>query len=302
MSNYSNINGSIIGAAMRECVVKATRLIRERRFTFKPRKKGVRADGRPDWVTDADEEAQMIYQKILRERFLQFGIVGEEDGLRVECTHPTLDLWFSVDPLDGTSAYSRMQSHGIGTMIALMCDEEVIASAIGDVMTGEIYYYRPGSKKTHRLDVFQHEYEQVLSIDVKKPLIEQYLLLRDPVLKHSSRVQSLAHHSCSPFYSHEITGGSIGISMARLWKGEVGGAILRPGKQTPWDSCPVIGMSKRLGFVFFNINPMYPILHKIDLKVRKETYITSSDQLIIHESRFPELTDWCTHNGFLIDP
>lgn len=55
--SYGELNGALIEATMRDCVVHATRLIRDKRFTFKPRQKGTKADGRPDWVTDADEEA-----------------------------------------------------------------------------------------------------------------------------------------------------------------------------------------------------------------------------------------------------
>lgn len=304
--SYGELNGALIGATMRDCVVRATRLIRDKRFTFKPKQKGVKADGRPDWVTDADEDAQEIYTKVLRERFPQFGIVGEEEGLRIECTHPTDDFWFSVDPLDGTSAYNRYQSHGIGTMIALMHGKKVIAVAIGDILTGEIYYYRPDSRKTHRLDVHQNTFDQRLWINPKRTLREQYILLRDPVEKHMDAAKHLVQLQPHPlFYSHEITGGSIGISMARLWKGEVGAAILRPGKQTPWDSCPVLGITKRLGFVFFDLNPLgitpdAPTLRQAHPIPQKNIYTTNVDTLVIHKSRINELTEWCARASLTI--
>lgn len=295
-NNGSNltVNGALIGSTMRDCVERAIRLIREKRFTFEFTQKGVRPDGRKDWVTDADTEAQMMYAKVLRERFPLFGIIAEEADLRVVCTHPAGNYWFSVDPLDGTSAFKRKQSHGIGTMIACMHDNEVIAVAIGDVMTGEIYYYRPDSEKTHRLDVHQHNYNQVLSVDTEISLREQNMLLRDPVEKHSSTVRFLSRLHPNPLFdSHEITGGSIGLSMARLWKGEVGAAVLRPGIQKPWDWCPVLGMTKRLGFLFFFVN------HHFDPGLvawnpsAGQSFKTDYDCLIIHESRFQELSTWC---------
>lgn len=307
--SYGELNGPLIGATMRDCVVRATRLIRDKRFTFKSRQKGVKADGRPDWVTNADEEAQEIYTKVLRERFPQFGIIGEEEGLRVACTHPTEDFTFVVDPLDGTSAYNRYQSHGIGTMIALLHGEKVIAVAIGDILTGEIYYYRPGSRKTHRLDVHQNSFDQRLWINPKRTLIDQYILLRDPVEKHADATQRLVQlHPRPLFYSHEITGGSFGISMARLWKGEVGAAILRPGSQKPWDICPVIGITNRLGFVFFSITSFHEdkdghiYLLRTNLKASPQPFPINTDVLVIHKSRIPELTEWCAHEGITINP
>ncbi len=302
---YGDVNAHLLGATMREGVERAIRLIRNKRFTFELTQKGTRQDGRPDWVTNADIETQEMYIRLLRGRFPHFGIVGEEAGLRVECTHPTESLWFSVDPLDGTSAYKRVQSHGIATMIALMHDQDVIAVAVGDVMTGEIYYYRPESEKTHRLDIHQHEYKQLLAIYSERTLLDQYVLLRDPVELHSDAARRLVQLKHKLFHSHEITGGSIGLSMARLWKGEVGAAILRPGIQHPWDICPVIGMTKRLGFIFFSIIPetssnFNSRLSPVFLTPVPYSFPIVYDTLVIHKSRMEELETWCQNEGLLL--
>ncbi len=289
---------------MRDGVERAIRLIRNKRFTFELTQKGTRQDGRPDWVTNADVEAQEMYTRLLRGRFPHFGIVGEEAELHVKCTHPTENFWFSVDPLDGTSAYKRAQSHGIATMIALMRDHEVIAVAVGDVMTGEIYYYRPESDKTHRLDIHQHEYEQRLVIYPERTLKDQHVLLRDPVELHSDAARRLIQiQPHKLFHSHEITGGSIGLSMARLWKGEVGATILRPGIQHPWDICPVIGMTKRLGFKFFSIIPdaSSDKLSPVFLTPVSYSFPIVYDTLVIHESRIAEVESWCKKEGLLFN-
>ncbi|OGL97576.1 hypothetical protein A2318_00805 [Candidatus Uhrbacteria bacterium RIFOXYB2_FULL_45_11] len=305
----SSLNGALIGSTMRDCVERAIRIIRNKRFTFEPILKGIRANGRKDWVTDADTDAQIMYAKVLHERFPLFGIIAEEAELYIECRHPAGNYWFSVDPLDGTSAFKRKQSHGIGTMIACMHDDEVIAVAIGDVLTGEIYYYRPDSDKTHRLDVHQHNYKEVLSIDTDLPLSKQYVLLRDPVENHSEVTQRLVQVRPHPLFdSHEITGGSIGLSMARLWKGEVGAAILRPGTQKPWDICPIIGITNRLGFVFFSITSFLENkdgrvhLLRTNLKANPQPFPINTDTLVIHESRIKELTEWCARAGLTITP
>ena len=51
--------------------------------------------------------------------------------------------------------------------------------------------------------------------------------------------------------SYEVEGGSIGIWLARLWKREVGAALLLPGVETPWDTAPIFGISKTLGYRFY---------------------------------------------------
>src|SRR5262249_30723561 len=48
---------------------------------------------------------------------------------------------------------------------------------------------------------------------------------------------------------------SIGIWLARLWKREVGAALLLPGIETPWDTAPIIGISRVLGYRFYRPTP-----------------------------------------------
>jgi len=55
------------------------------------------------------------------------------------------------------------------------------------------------------------------------------------------------------FRDMEVARGSIGTGMARLWKGEVGAVALRHGHETPWDMCPIVGISQRLGFRFLRV-------------------------------------------------
>ena len=45
--------------------------------------------------------------------------------------------------------------------------------------------------------------------------------------------------------------GSIGTIFARLWKCEVGAIIYLPRPDTPWDICPIIGISGKLGYKFW---------------------------------------------------
>src|SRR5581483_2209379 len=98
-----------------------------------------------DFVTNVDRGAQEIYRRKLTEWFPCWGIVGEEDGLNIPYKLYDGDMYFTVDPLDGTKAFIRQQSHGIGTMIALVKNDTVIAACVGDIMTGELYYFRPQS-------------------------------------------------------------------------------------------------------------------------------------------------------------
>ena len=63
--------------------------------------------------------------------------------------------FFTVDPLDGTKAFVRRQSHGVGTMVALVEQGRVVSAYVGDINTQEIYGYRPGSRAVHRITEYE---------------------------------------------------------------------------------------------------------------------------------------------------
>lgn len=231
----------MVGIALKEMVRRAILEIRRQRFIFEAQMKPHYDGEKTDLVTTADREAQRIYLKMLRECFPGFGIIAEEDELREECT---LDrpLYFTLDPLDGTKAFGRRQSTGVGTMIALLEGTEVLSAYVGDVMTQEIYGFRPDSEKVHRIS--EYEVGETLQID-PRPLSKTLLSLRHSPWNYQTDVPRLA----KKFREIEVEGGSIGVNYARLWKQETGALLLRPAHDTPWDCAPIIGISRKLGFV-----------------------------------------------------
>ncbi len=281
----------LIGLGGKEIVRRAIEAIRRERTSFETTRKQDKG-GKPDFLTSADRAAQAIYVKLIKECFPRFGIIAEEDELSIPCTIGGVNAYFTVDPLDGTKAFIRRQSHGIGTMLSLVVDDVIVAAFVGDVMTGEIYYYRPDSTKVHRLFGF-NEAEQ-LTIDEELLLAKQYLLLRDLPDRYGHIVQTMCKksrdlRSSGVFKDVEVGGGSIGIAFARMWKGEVGGMVLSPTTETPWDACPIWGISRRLGFVFIDlVKPFETSAPKPISRVEERT----SELLVIHQSRVPEWQSW----------
>jgi fructose-1,6-bisphosphatase/inositol monophosphatase family enzyme len=172
-----------------------------------------------------------------------YGIVAEEDALSIEPQNG-ITGYFTVDPLDGTKAFIRRQSQGVGTMVALVDEGRVQSAYIGDVNTQEIYGFRPGSFNVHRIS----EYETAERLErPASQASELTILLRDAERTYATSSQELIGR----FKKWEIQGGSIGIWMARLWKREVGAALLLANTETPWDSAPVVGISQALGYGFY---------------------------------------------------
>ena len=275
---------------MMELVRRAIEAIRSERYIFEAREKMGPTGNLDDVVTSADNKAQGLYVKSIQDCFPQCGIVAEEENLVVPCTHPNLVIYFTIDGLDGSRAFVRRQSHGIGTMLALICNEEVISAYVGDVMTREIYGFRPLSSNVYRISGY--EIPQLLHINETVPLREQYVLLRDAPSRYSQSLENMVGSAIKIFDGFEVTGGSIGIGVARLWKNEVGAVVLRFDCENPWDWYPIVGISKTLGFTFLRVTGT-EMIEEYDPPISGNVVNESHEIIILHKSRIPELGQWC---------
>jgi fructose-1,6-bisphosphatase/inositol monophosphatase family enzyme len=280
-TSFGEITPSLVGLAMKEMVRRAIQVIRNQRFVFDAQQKMATDGSLSDLVTSADLEAQQAYLRVIRNCFPDYGIIAEEDGLRVDCRVPGRGLYFTIDPLDGTRAFSRRQSAGVGTMIALVDGSQVLAAYVGDVMTQEIYGYRPQAQEVHRISEFDVA-ERLERRDA--PLSASYLLLRDQPRNYPSGVGRLLER----FAGIDVEGGSIGISFARLWKGEVEAVLTGAHFSTPWDSAPVIGISRCLGYRFLKVDAC-GTLEAIDPVPPLEPVHQSHHLLVVGESLCREL-------------
>lgn len=276
--DYGALTPTAVGVIMREAVRRAMKIIQRHRFVVEAEKKMGKDGALSDVVTIADREAQEMYLRMIRENFPNYGVMAEEDELSWKGS----GLYLTVDPLDGTRAYARRQSTGVGTMIALADGTDVLSAYVGDALTSEVYGYRPDSDRVYRLNRF----EQAIRIEYEaKPLKDSYVLMREDPWFYRLDAQALATQY---FKGIDVEGGSIGLSFARLWKHEVGAILLGPGYETPWDSTPVQGISKQLGFVCVEIRPDGSV-ELVDPLPPCSVVHRDTEQLIIHRDNLKEL-------------
>jgi fructose-1,6-bisphosphatase/inositol monophosphatase family enzyme len=277
------LNEHVVGIILKEIVRRAIITIRAERFKFEATAKLDYNGSMEDVFTTADTAAQAIYEAAIRECFPGVGMIGEEETPDIPCTLDGVDAYFTVDPLDGTKAFVRRQSHGTATMVALVVNGEVVSAWIGDINTQEIYGYRPGSKKVHRISEYglsQYLHTQPFG----QTLSNSPLLLRESLENSPNAVRNLAKR----FKKNYNDGGSIGTWMARLWKGEFGGAVIDPGYQTPWDDTPLIGISKKLGFVFLRSDgtkPWEEFMPELVRRTEERPYWTA----VVHRSNLDQI-------------
>jgi fructose-1,6-bisphosphatase/inositol monophosphatase family enzyme len=275
--NLGLLNGHSVGRILKEAVRRAATVIRAERQSFEAHTKQSYGGTMDDVFTSADKAAQEVYLRTFTECFPGCGVIGEEDSLSLPAT-PPLSAYFTVDPIDGTRAFIRRQSHGISTMVALVDGGEVISAYIGDISSDEVYGYRPGSARVHRitrLDMFE-----TLEPGLSTPTAigEVFGLLRDPPHVYSPQTQKLVER----FRGYEVMGSSIGTWAARLWKGEVQALLFAPSFETPWDSTPVMGISRKLGFVWLRpeVEAWVQYAPELPLAPMRRDH----DVLVVHES------------------
>lgn len=290
-SLYGSLTPHTVGIVMKDVTHRAMSAIAEERTHFEAKAKIGYGGELNDLVTSADGIAQGIYTKIIGENFPQYGIIAEEDNLSIECTMENgEDLFFTIDPLDGTKAFARGQSQGVGSMIALVHNGKVIAACIGDIMTGEMFYYRPESHRAHRLGR-NNMPEKLPPPDPDSKLTSRYVIIRDRESAYHPLVQKIVAppRNGGLMDNIEITGGSIGIFMSRLWKNEFGMAVLKAGHQTPWDWAPVVGISEKLDYQFFMTYNDDCRIVQFDPTIPRQPIFFEQDIIVVHKNYAAEL-------------
>lgn len=281
--DYGQLTPKAVGTLLKEMVRRAIEAIQAQQFTFEAEAKSTSYSDR-DVVTSADVAAQEIYLHLIEECLPGVGIIAEEEELHMPPRGT--DLYVTVDPLDGTRAFTRRQSHGVGTMVAMLRGDEVISAYVGDVMTREIYGYRPESTRVHRIS--QYNIGTTLEGPTSRPLSSRYLLLRDEPAAFTPFAQRLFFDPDDRIVrSYEITSGSVGIQFSRLWKDEIGGILISPARMTPWDFNPVFGITRKLGYVFVELD--HGRLRLRDIGAIYDFTTFPHEMLVVHASHLDEL-------------
>lgn len=285
------LNGFAIGDIFKEIVRRLILLIQKYRFQFEVEEKMGYTGKLDDMRTTADIKAELAAIRKLRKSLPGFGIISEETGV-IPCKDFYPEIYITIDPLDGTRAFARRQSDGFGTMISLVYEGQVIAAYVGDAMSNEIYGYHPDSDSVHRISDFNQG--ESLRNSYQKSLRDNYILLRDNPYELSDTAQRMfgKNRKTRLFGGININGGSIGLSMAKLWKGEFAAALIKPTITTPWDICPIIGICEKLGYVFLEIINKRNTFQVVKFVPPLQTVQFKREILIIHESNLKELFAW----------
>lgn len=283
---FGVLNGHAVGIILKELIRRAILEIRKWRVDFQTHQK-VLEHGKVDIYTDADIFAEEVILRSLRECFPNLEIVSEEDKekkyLNTNCT-----VYVTVDPLCGTGNFDKKASNGIATTISIVVNGKVISAYVGDVIAQEIFGYRPDSDKVHRIREF--ETYEVINPFVKNSDKGLKLLMRGMVYDFPDKIR-LKLEKRITFESHVIDSGSLSLSAAKLWKGEVDALLLKPRWETPWDLMPILGICNKLGYIFVKASSgmrgktfVFSDMEEYKPIITKEKFTRDEPVFVIHKS------------------
>ncbi|MCP4425514.1 MAG: hypothetical protein GY803_13555, partial [Chloroflexi bacterium] len=130
----------LLGAA-RETAVSAGNLIRQK--WSQPRQ--IKNKGFRDVVTDTDIAAQQLITDAIRARFPDHGFLTEEEDGNLPVDGPV--IWV-IDPVDGTTNFSRAIPTFCVSIAAVSAKNEVLAGAVYDPMRDELFSAAKGQGAT----------------------------------------------------------------------------------------------------------------------------------------------------------
>lgn len=94
-------------------------------------------------VTEADRQAELLILRRLAEVFPEVHVVSEEHASEYGAPEAIGDLFFLVDPIDGTKAFVRGDPN-FTVNIGLISGKRPIAGAVMAPVTGETWFTRAG--------------------------------------------------------------------------------------------------------------------------------------------------------------
>lgn len=279
------VNFDVLAILLRDMAEQWTIAIRNQldSFSYQTKDNPNKLD---DQVTSADYAAQKAIVDMITKCFPDAWIIAEENNLKKPCTHPTQQLFFTLDPLDGTRAYVRMQSDGIWSMIWVVLDNEIIGAAIADVMTKEIYLLNPSTWRVER-----HHPRRFLELEYESRKHFRIATMEDPRM-YVEAIARISHPSTWYFDSISVTNGSIGTNVARVRKNEASAFMFRSWAPMPRDWVPVVWISLAMWFVFLSYDKDTNAWIKTEKLWSVYGGEILTETLMIHKSEVDEFIEW----------
>lgn len=279
MLHFGPLNLATIDFVLREAMRQAIRKIRSQRLSFTAYDKpNIYKDNTTDIVTSADQDAQQIYIQAISQCFPDWGIIAEENELRKPTQN---DIWITIDPVDGTRAFARKQSHGVGTMVAVLAQEKIQCAYVGNVMTQDIFGFRADQEGAIRWLDFDFPYP----LQYQKKTIDQSAIL---ISNRFERYPQMIKNLIRKFRYSALEWDSIGIRFTKLWAGEAQALLFNFKFFTPWDAYPILGISQHLGFQLYQFSEEKTHLLPYTISLDKEPKPLEQDLLMMHPTLYEE--------------
>lgn len=206
--------------------------------------------------SDRDLASQEAFIRVMSRRFPTLGWFCEENNFVKPSEWPGHDVRIVLDSLDGSVSEIRDDGFGVGVMVSLVVDGQIVASYVGNADSGAVIGFGPGSP-----DVFMWR-DADFSLDginlskrrfASSHLSDHKVLLRREADAYERPLSGLLRSTDfgGVFSRALILSGSIGLNFTHLWRGgAVAIALPRSNRVEPWDAIPLLGINQRLNMAY----------------------------------------------------
>lgn len=198
-------------------------------------------DGKTDYVTTADYEAQEAAVRVIRDAFPDDGIVAEEGDAAKSV--PEEGRFWVIDPIDGTSNFVRGMPVWTSS-VALVVDGEPVAAANHMPVVGDTYVAGDEGVSLNGDTVGVSDATDHKAFSVV-PTVWWEHHRRDEFAEISGRIVNT--------FGDMLRVGSAQASLSMLASGAVEGVVTNV-KVEPWDSVAGVHMVRRGGGVVTDVD------------------------------------------------
>ncbi len=162
--------------------------------------------------TQADLEANEAILKVLRESGGSFKVISEEGEPPVMGENPSVEVY--IDPIDGSSYFILGNKRLCCTAIMFVENGKVLASFVGDLVTGDIYYcdsksaYLNGKEISFSMEKKGEKY-MVATYAIKGKWISGVM----PKLTELAQSKIFVFNNCGPLEQSLVTTGQFDASV-----------------------------------------------------------------------------------------
>lgn len=223
----------------------------------------------------------------------EFGVVLPNPELCRDGTHPTLDVWLAINPLDDRGVTGPDSAMVFGPSMALIRNGQIVASCVGSVYNETII---------GTTDEMDH-------VTVGGTVVTPRVLTSVPQTSDWEVMTYRPGRRMSKFakrlQKRQVHGGSETLlkMCGYVWRDCDGALILPRGTYQSWDILPIMAISDALRMRLYPISAFTQLSYAARaFRVTRDPQTVTEEVVLAHADRFDDIVRWLDPNVLPDDP